>query len=353
MLGNSKQGSAQAPAANTAGAGTEPTPEAAVAEEILSHGRDVVAMEAAGVAALAQALDEHFVAAVKALLAVKGRVVISGLGKSGHVAKKIAATLASTGTPSNFVHSAEAAHGDMGMISGEDVLILLSNSGETAELVPVLNHATALGIPVIGITSGSESTLVRAATIPLVLPVAQEACPIRMAPTTSTTMMLALGDAMAMAAMRLRGFSRHDFQRLHPGGSLGLKLMRVEQFMHQGERLPLISPDMPMAEAVMVMTSKSFGLAGVIDEDGNLIGIVSDGDLRRHMHELTTARAGDVMSTRPRVINGAMFAEDALRYLNEEKITALFVIDGTAGAERVGKPIGLVHVHDFIHLGLA
>jgi len=317
--------------------------------DILRHGREVMQMEADGVSALANALDANFVAAVQALIAADGRVVISGLGKSGHVAKKIAATLASTGTPAGFVHSAEAAHGDMGMISARDVVILLSNSGETAELVPVLTHANRLGIPIIGISSRSESTLIREATIPLVLPSAQEACPIKMAPTTSTTMMLALGDALAMAAMRVRGFTRDDFQKLHPGGSLGLKLMKVHQIMHKGERLPLIPPTMSMSEAVMVMTSKSFGIAGVVDAANQLIGVVTDGDLRRHIHELTTATAGDVMSTNPRVITETMLAEDALRYLNAQKITALFV---TAENDATRTPVGLVHVHDFIHLGL-
>ncbi|WP_174235750.1 KpsF/GutQ family sugar-phosphate isomerase [Pseudohoeflea suaedae] len=320
------------------------------ADEILAHGRDVIAMEAEGLAALATSLDGAFAEAVHAFLNVEGRVVISGLGKSGHVGKKIAATLASTGTPASFVHSAEAAHGDMGMISSRDALMLLSNSGETAELMPVIEHAHRIGIPVIGISSGSDSTLIKAASIPLVLPAAQEACPIRMAPTTSTTMMLALGDALAMATMRLRGFSREDFQKLHPGGSLGLKLMKVRQFMHSRDRLPLIPADMPMAEAVMVMTSKSFGLAGVIDADGQLIGVVSDGDLRRHLHELNSALAGEVMNSHPRMIQADMLAEDALRFLNEQKITALFVVEDET-ADRT--PVGIVHVHDFIRLGLA
>ena len=319
-------------------------------DEILTHGRSVIAMEAEGLTSLAASLDGHFASAVEALLKTEGRLVISGLGKSGHVAKKIAATFASTGTPASFVHSAEAAHGDMGMISPRDVLMLLSNSGETAELMPVIEHARVNGIPVIGISSGSESTLIRAATIPLKLPPAQEACPIRMAPTTSTTMMLALGDALAMAVMQMRGFSREDFQKLHPGGSLGLKLMKGSQFMHRGERLPLIPADMPMSEAVMVMTSKSFGIAGIVDADGRLIGVVSDGDLRRHLHELASALAGEVMNTQPRIIRASMLAEDALRYLNEQKITALFVVEDD-DTER--KPVGLVHVHDFIHLGLA
>lgn len=319
-------------------------------DEILAHGRDVIAMEAEGLSALAASLDGTFSDAVSALLSVEGRVVISGLGKSGHVGKKIAATLASTGTPASFVHSAEAAHGDMGMISSRDALMLLSNSGETAELLPVIEHAHRIGIPVIGISSGSDSTLIRAASIPLVLPAAQEACPIRMAPTTSTTMMLALGDALAMATMRTRGFSREDFQKLHPGGSLGLKLMKVRQFMHSGDRLPLIPADMPMTEAVMVMTSKSFGLAGVIDDKGHLIGVVSDGDLRRHLHELNSALVEEVMNNHPRIIQADMLAEDALRFLNEQKVMALFVVEDET-AER--RPVGLVHVHDFIRLGLA
>lgn len=318
-------------------------------DPILAHGRAVIEMEARGLDSLAAVLDENFIAAVTTLRDLEGRAIVSGLGKSGHVARKIAATLASTGTPAFFVHAAEAAHGDMGMISPRDVVVLISNSGETAELLPVIEHTRRLGIPMIGISSRTESTLIRAADVPLVLPNAAEACPIGVAPTTSTTMMLALGDAIAMAVMRERGFTHDDFRLLHPGGSIGLRLTKVAQFMHRGERLPLVSPDMPMSEVVMVMTSKSFGIAGVVDERGALVGVITDGDLRRHMSELTTALAGTVMSRHPRVIDAGMLAGDALRYLNDQKVTALFVVD-TETDPRI--PAGLVTFHDFIQMGL-
>jgi KpsF/GutQ family protein len=318
-------------------------------DPILARGRAVVQMEARGLESLASVLDHHFVAAVEALRDLEGRAIVSGLGKSGHVARKIAATLASTGTPAFFVHSAEAAHGDMGMISPRDVVVLLSNSGETAELLPVIEHAKRLGIPMIGISSRTESTLIRCADIPLVLPNAAEACPIGVAPTTSTTMMLALGDALAMAVMQERGFTHDDFRLLHPGGSIGLRLTKVSQFMHKGERLPLVAPDMPMSEVVMEMTSKSFGIAGVVDATGALVGVITDGDLRRHMNELTSALAGAVMSRSPRVIDAGMLAGDALRYLNDQKVTALFVVDTETAPTT---PIGLVTFHDFIQMGL-
>lgn len=316
---------------------------------ILAHGRAVVEMEARGLDSLAAVLDANFVAAVKALRDLEGRAIVSGLGKSGHVARKIAATLASTGTPAFFVHSAEAAHGDMGMISPRDVVVLISNSGETAELLPVIEHTKRLGIPMIGISSRTESTLIRCADIPLVLPNAAEACPIGVAPTTSTTMMLALGDALAMAVMQVRGFTHDDFRLLHPGGSIGLRLTKVSQFMHRGERLPLVSPDMPMSEVVMVMTSKSFGIAGVVDAAGALVGVITDGDLRRHLAELNTALAGTVMTRNPRVIDGNMLAGDALRYLNDQKVTALFVVEAD---DPTRAPAGLVTFHDFIQMGL-
>jgi len=320
-----------------------------LAEDILQRGRNVIEMEADGLDRLRSGLGEHFVAAVKALLNLQGRAIISGLGKSGHIATKIAATLASTGTPAQFVHAAEAAHGDMGMISRSDVVILISNSGETAELLPIIQHIAKLRIPLIGISSVNESTLARSASIPLVLPKAPEACPVGIAPTTSTTMMLALGDALAMVVMQERGFSRDDFRMLHPGGSIGLKLMKVSEFMHRGERLPLVTPQTPMSEVIMVMTSKSFGIAGVVDDDGSLTGVITDGDLRRHIGELTTAKAGEVMTVKPRVIKASMLAEEALRFLNMQKVTALFVVDDPDAGNL---PVGLVNVHDFLRLGL-
>lgn len=323
-----------------------------LANSILDHARTVVTMEAEGVQRLGDSLGDAFVSAAKALLTLSGRVIVSGLGKSGHIATKIAATLASTGTPAFFVHAGEAAHGDMGMISRQDVVILLSNSGETPELMPIIQHVTRLRIPLIGISSSATSTLSRASTIPLILPDAAEACPVGIAPTTSTTMMLALGDALAMVVMQQRGFSRDDFRLLHPGGSIGLRLMKVSEFMHRGDRLPLVAPDTPMSEVIMTMTSKSFGIAGVVGDRGGLVGVITDGDLRRHITEVATASARQVMTSMPRVIRASMFAEDALKFLNAQKVTALFVVEDTAGDADTQTPIGIVNVHDFLRLGL-
>jgi arabinose-5-phosphate isomerase len=318
---------------------------------ILDIGLRTLDVEAEGLRLLRESLGGDFVAAVKALVNVSGRAIVSGIGKSGHIAHKIAATLTSTGTPAYFVHATEAAHGDMGAISRDDVLILISNSGETQELVPVIRHAARLRIPLIGISSAGESTLIRAATVPLVLPAAPEACPVGIAPTTSTTMTLALGDALAMAAMEQRGFSRDDYRLLHPGGSIGLRLMKVSDIMHRGDRLPLVLPETPMSEAIVTMTSKSFGIAGIVSADGVLAGVITDGDLRRNLAKLTTAVAADVMSRSPRFIKGSALAEDALKYLNASKVTALFVVsDDTTGGP---VPIGIVSVHDFLRLGLS
>lgn len=323
-----------------------------LADEIVRHGRSVIDIETEGLRQLGESLGDDFVSAVKALLNLSGRVIVSGLGKSGHIATKIAATLASTGTPASFVHAGEAAHGDMGMISAQDAVILISNSGETPELLPVIQYVARLAIPLIGISSSATSTLIRAASIPLVLPAAAEACPVGIAPTTSTTMMLALGDALAMAVMQERGFSRDDFRLLHPGGSIGLRLMKVSEFMHRGDRLPLVEPETPMSEVIMTMTSKSFGIAGIVDGAGDLVGVITDGDLRRHITELGSADARKVMTTRPRVIQASMLAEDALKFLNAQKVTALFVVeDGDDGSGR-RRPVGIVNVHDFLRLGL-
>lgn len=332
-----------------------PTREEAVeklAGDIVRHGRKVIDMEAEGLRQLGESLGDEFISAAKALLNLSGRVIVSGLGKSGHIATKIAATLASTGTPASFVHAGEAAHGDMGMISKQDAVILISNSGETPELVPIIQYVARLRIPLLGISSAADSTLMRAATIPLLLPEAAEACPVGIAPTTSTTMMLALGDALAMVVMQERGFSRDDFRLLHPGGSIGLRLMKVSEFMHRGDRLPLAAPDSPMSEVIMTMTSKSFGIAGIVDGEGDLVGVVTDGDLRRHITELGSADARTVMTTTPRVIKASMLAEDALKFLNAQKVTALFVVEDGDFEEGRRRPVGLVNVHDFLRLGL-
>jgi arabinose-5-phosphate isomerase len=323
-----------------------------LAHEILDHGRRVVAIETEGLSSLGQSLGMEFVAAAKALLTLKGRVIISGLGKSGHIAGKMAATLASTGTSAFFVHAAEAAHGDMGMITRQDVVVLVSNSGETPELMPIIQHVARLRVPLIGISSSPQSTLMRHATIPLCIPAMPEACPVGIAPTTSTTMVLALGDALAMVVMQQRGFSRDDYRLFHPGGNIGLRLMRVSEIMHRGERLPLVRLETPMSEVVMTMTSKSFGIAGVLDERSRLVGVITDGDLRRNLDRLMSAEARHVMTSEPQVITASTMAEDALKYLNLAKVTALFVVGDDDGEARK-VPIGLVNVHDFLRLGLS
>lgn len=318
----------------------------AVAATRLDHGRSVLNIESSAIAALANELDDSFAEAVGLLITLRGRVVVTGMGKSGHIARKIAATLASTGTPALFVHPAEAAHGDLGMVIEGDALIMLSNSGGTSELVPILYHANALSLPIIAISSKADSTLMKAAAIRLLLPEAEEACPDNIVPTTSTTMMLALGDALAMATMRERGVSRDGFERLHPGGMIGLRLMRVAGVMHKS--LPLVSTTTPMREVVLTMTERSFGVAGVIDIDGNLVGVITDGDLRRHVDQLMTSSAADVMTKNPLTITASAYAEDALAVMNNHKVTCLFVTEGTD--DRI--PIGLVHVHDFLRYGL-
>jgi len=272
--------------------------------------------------------------------------VVSGMGKSGHVATKIAATLASTGAPALFVHPAEASHGDLGMITAEDALLLLSNSGETAELADLLQFAKRRGIPVVGITGRAGSTLSEAASVALVLPEAPEACPLGLAPTTSTTLMLALGDALSVALLERKGFTAEDFQVFHPGGKLGRRLLRVRDIMHQGEGVPVIAAAAAMAEALIVMTGKGFGCVGALDEEGRLVGIITDGDLRRHMGDGLLRRAvGEVMTARPRTIRPAAFAAEALAVMNERKITSLFAIED-------GRPVGILHVHDCLRAGL-
>ncbi|MEN0087741.1 MAG: KpsF/GutQ family sugar-phosphate isomerase [Pseudomonadota bacterium] len=323
-----------------------------IEETARARGRDVVSIEIEGLRALEESLGDAFIAGVKLLLGCQGRVIVSGLGKSGHVAHKIVATLSSTGTPAIFVHATEAAHGDLGMISRDDVVVLISNSGETSDLVPIMQHLHRLRIPMIGITSGPDSTLARNATVALVLPKAQEACRHAIAPTTSTTMMLALGDALAMAVMDLRGFSRDDFAMLHPGGSIGLRLMKMSEIMHRGERLPIVQLDTRMEDVIVEMTSKTFGIAGVQDGNGHLVGVVTDGDLRRNFANIGTATAKDVMTENPTVIPASTLAEDALRVLHRSKVTALFVVNDDH-AEAGMRAEGLVNVHDFLRLGLS
>ncbi|WP_083672161.1 KpsF/GutQ family sugar-phosphate isomerase [Sphingomonas montana] len=318
----------------------------------IREGQSVIAIEAAALSRLREVLDDSFADAVELLLTLPGRVIVTGMGKSGHIARKIAATLASTGTPALFVHPAEAAHGDLGMMIAGDALIMLSNSGGTSELKPMIGHAAALKMPIIAISARRNSTLMRAAAIRLLLPAAVEACPANIAPTTSTAMMLALGDALAMATMRERGLSRDGFEALHPGGTIGLRLMRVAAVMHSDAEMPVVPTDMPMREVVLTMTRLSFGIAGVVDGNGRLIGVITDGDLRRHVEALMTATAEEVMTRDPITIGAVSFAEDALALMNDHKITALFVTGGD-NADGQDVPVGVVTIHDFLRLGLA
>lgn len=316
----------------------------------LNAARRVLDLEARSLEALAGALDGRFVEAVERLLAVDGRVVVTGMGKSGHVARKIAATLASTGTPAIYVHPGEASHGDLGMITRHDAVIAMSNSGNTPELSDTVAYCKRYGICLIGITSVGASPLAEQSDIELILPKAPEACPMGLAPTTSTTMMMALGDALAIALLERRGFSAQDFQVFHPGGTLGSKLSRVSEIMQRPAELPLCGKSTNMAEAVLIMTQssgelRSFGCVGIVDDDGLLIGIISDGDLRRHMDpSLLERSAGEVMSANPKSIRPQALVAEALGFMNELKITSLFVVED-------GRPVGFLHMHDCLRAG--
>jgi len=300
------------------------------------------------IAALANGLGDSLTAAVAAIATAKGRLIVTGMGKSGLVGRKIAATLASTGTPAHYVHPGEASHGDLGMIRQDDVILALSWSGETAELADIISYSRRFRVRLIAITSSADSTLAREADIALVLPKAREACPNGLAPTTSTTMQIALGDALAVALLDGRGFTADQFRQYHPGGKLGARLTFVRAIMHTGEAVPLIGADVTMADAILEMTAHGFGCVGVTDPGGRLIGIVTDGDLRRKMRpDLTTLPVRDVMTANPRVITADALAVEALEMLNSNRITAVMVTDGEH------RPVGIVHMHDLLRLGVA
>jgi arabinose-5-phosphate isomerase len=313
--------------------------------DLLATGQRVIRREAGALDALANGLDESFGKAVTLLMAGKGRVIVSGMGKSGHIARKIAATFASTGTPAHFVHPAEASHGDLGMVAEGDVLIVLSNSGETPELADLLAHAKRFGIPLIGITSRDGSTVMRQATVGILLPQVPEACETGIVPTTSTTMTLALGDALAIALMEHRAFTPEHFRMFHPGGKLGARLLKVQDLMHKDP--PLVPADLPMGEALLEITRRGYGVVGVTDAQGDLQGIITDGDLRRHLDGLMTHRAGEVMTANPRTIGPEALAGEALALMNDRKITCLLV---TAPDSRTA--IGILHVHDCLRAGV-
>ncbi len=305
-------------------------------------GRSVIRMEAEALAQLADQIDDAFAAAVEMIISCRQRVIVSGIGKSGHIARKIAATLAATGTPALFVHAAEAAHGDVGMLSSGDVLIVLSNSGATVEVQPLCIYAKTIGCPVIGVSRNPNSLLMRTADLGLLLPKVEEACTSSLAPTTSSTMMLALGDALAVSAMRARGLSGSDIRALHPGGEIGLYLRSVEDVMHSGDRLPLVGLRTPMPDVLLTMTEKRLGIAGVINEQGELVGIITDGDLRRRARNVVFGTASDVMTDAPRTIARTARVQEALELMNTHRITVLFVVDDCQ--PRI--PLGAVQIYD-------
>ena len=321
----------------------------AKAHDDLAVANRVLRLEADAIRALAHGLGDSFVRAIDMLGQRTGRIVVTGMGKSGHVGRKIAATLASTGSPALFVHPGEASHGDLGMIAVGDAVLALSNSGGTPELADIIGHTRRFRIPLVAITAGAGSARADAADVVLLLPRADEACPLGLAPTTSTTMTLALGDAIAIALLERQGFSMSDFKTLHPGGQLGRRLLKIADIMHTGDRVPLAHPDSPMSETILLMTQKSFGCIGIVDSRQRLIGIITDGDLRRNMSpDLLKMRAGDIMTARPKTIRPQQLAEEALAMMNmtEHPFTALFVVEN-------GRPIGIVHVHDCLRAGVA
>ncbi len=330
----------------TSGLGTHRFASQSADDRDLATAHRVLNQESAALAELARSLDTRFTAAVEILANVEGRVVVGGIGKSGHVAGKVAATLAGTGTPAQFIHPSEASHGDLGMITELDAVVLLSKSGETAELADILTYAKRFSIPLIAITDNAQSTLGRAATVVLQLPSIAEACPMGLAPTTSSTMMIALGDALAVALLERSGFSADHFRVLHPGGRLGAALLRVSDLMRKGSEVPLASTTTSMSEVLLVMSAKNFGCAGIVEDGDRLAGIITDGDLRRHMAPgLLELTAAAVMTPGPQTITSDSLIAEALA-LMAGKITNLFVVDD-------GRVVGIVRLHDCLQAGAA
>jgi arabinose-5-phosphate isomerase len=316
----------------------------------LAAARRVLDYAGEAIRALGESLNGDFSRAVDVILSAKGRVIVSGMGKSGLIGRKVAATFASTGTPAHFVHPAEASHGDLGELVPGDVLLMVSNRGETAELSDLITYAKRFHIPLIGIASVADSTLMQAADVALLLPQAREACPMGLAPTTSTTLMLVLGDALAVALMERRGFSADQYRALHPGGSLGKALIRVSDLMHAGDEIPLALESDSMQQVLIVMAARRFGCVGITDKRGGLVGIVTDGDLSRHMsRDLLDKSAGEVMTRGPKIAAPDQLAAEALAFMNDNKITRLFVV---SPKDKAKKPVGIIHIHDCLRAGL-
>jgi arabinose-5-phosphate isomerase len=323
----------------------------AVARPFVVSALRTLETEREGLAALAAAIGDglggSFVSAVETIRDARGRLIVTGMGKSGHIARKIAATLASTGTPAYFVHAADASHGDLGMITSDDVMLVLSWSGETGELRSLIDYSRRFRIKLIAVTVSAESTLGKAADIVLALPTAREACPHNLTPTTSTLMQLALGDALAIALLESRGFTAIDFGVFHPGGKLGAALKFIRDVMHPGDAVPLIACGSPMSAAIVEMSAKGFGCVAVTDTNGKLAGVITDGDLRRHMRDdLLRTMVDEVMTASPKTVRPDQLASEALALLNASKITALIVVDKE-------KPVGIVHFHDLLRAGVA
>ena len=319
-------------------------------EEIIESAQKVLDIESHGLALLKDSIGDAFVQAVHLMLNTKGRVIVSGMGKSGHVGQKMAATLASTGTPAFFVHPSEASHGDLGMLTKSDTLITISNSGESREMGDIISFSRRFGIPMIAITGSATSSMAQAADIVLLIPNkkdAPEACPLGMAPTTSTTTTIALGDALAVVLLEMRGFTREQFHDRHPGGKLGNVLLKVSDIMAKGDDMPLVDPKMMMSDALVIMTEKSLGCLGVVDDKGILIGVITDGDLRRHMTaDIIVRSAGDIITKNPKTIPPTMLGTEAVGLMNTAKITNVFVVDAE------GKPMGLLHLHHLLQAGV-
>ncbi|MGB4113163.1 MAG: KpsF/GutQ family sugar-phosphate isomerase [Yoonia sp.] len=316
-------------------------------DKFVASAKRVIDAEAAALTTLSATLGPSFGEAVALLLNAKGRVIVSGMGKSGHIARKMAATFASTGTPAHFVHPAEASHGDLGMMTSGDVVIVLSNSGETPELADMVAYTRRFNIPMIGVASRAESTLLTQSDVAILLPQLGEACGTGIVPTISTTMTLALGDAMAIAMMEHRKFTPENFRDFHPGGKLGAKLAKVRDLMHSGESIPLIPAASPMSDTLLMISQKGFGVVGVTDPEGYLCGIITDGDLRRHMDGLLEMKAGDVMTAHPRTVGPNTLAAEAINVM-QGKITCLFVVDPDGPAQVQG----ILHIHDCLRAGV-
>ena len=313
----------------------------------IAAAREVFVQSIKGLGLMSDGLGDAFTSAVDLFAHVKGRVIVSGVGKSGHVGRKIAATLASLGTPASFVHSGEASHGDLGMLTKEDAVLAISNSGETKELSDLIAYTRRFSIPLVAITSKGGSSLAQSADVALVLPDIDEACPMGLAPTTSTTLTITLGDALAVALLERHGFTAEDYKLFHPGGKLGQRLFKVSELMHGQEELPLVKPETSMRDVILVMTEKTFGVAGVVDADGHLVGIVTDGDLRRRLDgDLLELSAGDVMTASPKVTAPSLLAAEALGFMNQSKVGCLFVVED-------GTPVGILRLHDCLRAGVA